>query len=125
RVAYLVMEYLDGCTLADVLAEDRKLPLDWVVDILEHACSAVEEAHHLGINHRDLKPENIWLEPNRRGGYTVKVLDFGLVKLGVATLPEMEGAQPAPKLSAAVSSTSTLPETLRVNPGEAGTAAEP
>src|SRR5438093_10999228 len=46
RVAYLVMEYLDGCTLADVLAEEQKLPLDWVVDILEQACSAVEEAHH-------------------------------------------------------------------------------
>src|SRR4029079_12570077 len=40
------------------------------------------EAHAQGIVHRDLKPENIWLEPNRRGGYTVKVLDFGLVKLG-------------------------------------------
>src|ERR1051325_1980051 len=90
RVAYLVMEYLDGCTLADVLAEEQKLPLDWVVDILEQTCSAVEEAHHLGLIHRDLKPENIWLEPNRRGGYTVKVLDFGLVQLGVSTLPEIE-----------------------------------
>src|SRR5262249_3554297 len=84
RVAYLVMEYLDGCTLAEVLAEENRLPLAWVVDILEQACSAVDEAHHLGIVHRDLKPDNIWLEPNRRGGYTVKVLDFGLAKLGVA-----------------------------------------
>jgi hypothetical protein len=42
----------------------------------------VEEAHRAGIIHRDLKPDNIWLEPNGRGGYTVKVLDFGLVKLG-------------------------------------------
>src|SRR5262249_38192734 len=81
RVAYLVMEYLDGCTLAEVLAEENRLPLDWVVDILEQACSAVDEAHKLGIVHRDLKPDNIWLEPNRRGGYTVKVLDFGLAKI--------------------------------------------
>jgi len=36
--------------------------------------SAVDAAHHLGIVHRDLKPDNIWLEPNRRGGYTVKFL---------------------------------------------------
>jgi serine/threonine protein kinase len=84
QVAYLVMEYLDGCTLAEVLDEEKRLPLDWTVDILEQVCSAVDEAHRLGIVHRDLKPDNIWLEPNRRGGYTVKVLDFGLAKLGIA-----------------------------------------
>ncbi|HEV7858269.1 MAG TPA: protein kinase [Pyrinomonadaceae bacterium] len=81
RVAYLVMEYLDGCTLAEVLSEEKRLPLNWVVDILEQACSALDEAHQQGIIHRDLKPDNIWLEPNRRGGYTVKVLDFGIAKL--------------------------------------------
>ena len=86
RVAYLVMEYLDGCTLADVLAEEKRLPLDWVVDILEQVCSAVDEAHQQGIVHRDLKPDNIWLEPNRRGGYTIKVLDFGVAKLAAERL---------------------------------------
>src|SRR5262252_2945623 len=89
--AYLVMEYLDGCTLAEVLAEEDRLPIAWVVDILEQVCSAVEEAHQLGIVHRDLKPDNIWLEPNRRGGYTIKVLDFGLVKM--AAEPETAIAQ--------------------------------
>ena len=76
QVAYLVMEYLDGCTLGEVLSEESKLPQSWVIDILEQVCSAVDEAHRRGIVHRDLKPENIWLEPNRRGGYTVKVLDL-------------------------------------------------
>jgi len=80
-VAYLVMEYLDGCTLGDVLLEEKRLPLEWVVDILEQVCSAVHEAHQQGIVHRDLKPENIWLEPNRLGSYRVKVLDFGIAKL--------------------------------------------
>src|SRR6185503_2064376 len=80
-VAYLVMEYLDGCTLGDVLVEEKRLPLEWVVDILEQVCSAVHEAHLQGVVHRDLKPENIWLEPNRLGGYRVKVLDFGIAKL--------------------------------------------
>ncbi|HEU4478046.1 MAG TPA: protein kinase, partial [Pyrinomonadaceae bacterium] len=80
-VAYLVMEYLDGCTLGDVLAEEERLPLEWVVDILEQVCAAVHEAHEQGIVHRDLKPDNIWLEPNRLGGYRVKVLDFGIAKL--------------------------------------------
>jgi len=87
QVAYLVMEYLDGCTLGDVLAEEKQLPLDWVVDILEQVCSAVHEAHQQGIVHRDLKPDNIWLEPNRLGSYRVKVLDFGIAKLGEATAP--------------------------------------
>jgi serine/threonine protein kinase len=84
RVAYLVMEYLDGCSLGDVLAEEPRLPLDWVVDILEQTCSAVDEAHQQGIVHRDLKPDNIWLEPTRLGGYRVKVLDFGIAKLAEA-----------------------------------------
>src|SRR5215210_6260565 len=84
RVAYLVMEYLDGCTLSDVLAEENRLPLYWVVDILEQVCGAVQEAHQQGILHRDLKPDNIWLEPNRLGGYRVKVLDFGIAKLAEA-----------------------------------------
>src|SRR6478672_3336015 len=85
RVAYLVMEYLDGCTLSDVLFEEDRLPLYWVVDILEQVCSAVHEAHQQGIVHRDLKPDNIWLEPNGLGGYRIKVLDFGIAKLGETT----------------------------------------
>ena len=81
KVAYLVMEYLDGCTLGEVLEEENHLPVSWTIDILEQVCSAVQEAHQQGIIHRDLKPDNIWLEPNQRGGYTVKVLDFGIAKL--------------------------------------------
>ncbi len=61
RIAYLVMEYLDGYTLSDVLAEESSLPLNWVIDIMEQTCSAVEAAHQQGIVHRDLKPDNIWL----------------------------------------------------------------
>ncbi|MEO7658407.1 MAG: serine/threonine-protein kinase, partial [Pyrinomonadaceae bacterium] len=81
RAAYLVMEYLDGCTLGEILEEEHNLPIAWTLDILEQVCSAVHEAHQQGIIHRDLKPDNIWLEPNQRGGYTVKVLDFGIAKL--------------------------------------------
>jgi serine/threonine protein kinase len=96
QVAYLVMEYLDGCTLGDVLAEEKSLPLDWVVDILEQVCSAVHEAHQMGIVHRDLKPDNIWLEPNRLGSYKVKVLDFGIAKLAETNAPLMDD-DPLPK----------------------------
>ncbi|HSO75789.1 MAG TPA: protein kinase [Blastocatellia bacterium] len=93
RVAYLVMEFLDGCTLAEVLEEESQLAITWVVDIIEQACSAVDAAHRHGIIHRDLKPDNIWLEPNRRGGYRVKVLDFGLAKLGDPIATESEASQ--------------------------------
>lgn len=90
EVAYLVMEYLDGCTLGDVLEEEKRLPLEWVADILEQVCSAVHEAHQQGIVHRDLKPDNIWLEPNRLGSYRVKVLDFGIAKVGAAAAPVVD-----------------------------------
>jgi serine/threonine protein kinase len=111
KVAYLVMEYLDGCTLGDVLAEEKSLPLDWVVDILEQVCSAVHEAHQQGIIHRDLKPDNIWLEPNRRGGYRVKVLDFGIAKLGesaTAVLTEDSTTTIIDDVSVVVSATPTF-----------------
>jgi serine/threonine protein kinase len=92
QVAYLVMEYLDGCTLGEILEEEKKLPLQWTIDILEQVCSAVQEAHERGIIHRDLKPDNIWLEPNQRGGYTVKVLDFGIAKLEESIVGEAQNA---------------------------------
>src|SRR6185369_15243681 len=41
KVAYLVMEYLDGCTLGEILEEEKQLPLTWSLDILEQVCSAV------------------------------------------------------------------------------------
>src|SRR5262249_35018586 len=97
-VAYLVMEYLDGCSLDDVLREDPKLPLGWVVDLFEPLCHAVDEAHRRGILHRGLKPSNIWLEPNALGGFTVKVLDFGLAKLEAS--PEERPATLAPSRAA-------------------------
>jgi serine/threonine protein kinase len=103
HVAYLVMEYLDGCSLADILVEESRLPTSWVVDIVEQVCAAVNEAHKRGIVHRDLKPDNIWLEPNRRGGYTVKVLDFGLAKLtgegraGPGSIVDGSSAKVSPK----------------------------
>ncbi len=117
-VAYLVMEYLDGCTLGDVLREEKRLPLEWVVDILEQVSSAVHEAHHQGIVHRDLKPENIWLEPNRLGGYRIKVLDFGIAKLAEADADSDSAGSSAPP---AQSNTSAA-HTAR---GVAGTSIKP
>jgi serine/threonine protein kinase len=78
---YLVMEFLRGKDLARVAYEQGPLPFKRVVDVLVQTLNALSEAHDLGIVHRDLKPENIILEPLRRGGDFVKVVDFGLAKL--------------------------------------------
>lgn len=86
NMAYLVMEFLEGHNLGDFLKSRGKLPLELIVDIVEQICLALNEAHKQGIIHRDLKPDNIWLEPNGRGGYNVKLLDFGLAKLGQISL---------------------------------------
>lgn len=81
EIAYLVMEYLDGHTLGELLENNNKLPLSFITDIVEQTSLAIDAAHKQGIIHRDLKPENIWLQPNGRGSYNVKVLDFGLAKI--------------------------------------------
>jgi len=95
---YLVMEFLDGQTLSDFQKANLRIALPLVADILDQIGLALAEAHRRGITHRDLKPDNIWLEPNGRGGYTVKVLDFGVAKVNL-----VEGwapsAQEAPHLS--------------------------
>jgi serine/threonine-protein kinase len=78
---YLVMEFLRGKDLARVAYEEGPLPFARIVDVLRQVLAALGEAHDLGIVHRDLKPENVILEPLRRGGDFVKVVDFGLAKL--------------------------------------------
>jgi serine/threonine protein kinase len=78
---YLVMEFLRGKDLARVAYEEGPLSFGRIVDVLRQTLAALSEAHDLGIVHRDLKPENIILEPLRRGGDFVKVVDFGLAKL--------------------------------------------
>jgi tetratricopeptide (TPR) repeat protein len=82
---YLVMEFLRGKDLARVSYEQGPLPFKRIADVLQQVLRALSEAHDLEIVHRDLKPENIILEPLRRGGDFVKVVDFGLAKLKADT----------------------------------------
>ncbi len=82
-VAYLVMEFLDGQTLSDFQKAHARPGLPLVADLLDQIGLALAEAHRHGIVHRDLKPDNIWLETDGRGGYTVKVLDFGVAKVNL------------------------------------------
>ncbi len=80
---YMVMEYLDGASLASVLTPGSALPLPRALSILLQTSDAVGEAHALGIVHRDLKPENIMLVRRAERSDWVKVLDFGIAKLSV------------------------------------------
>src|SRR5215472_5037601 len=92
RIPYLVMELLDGETLSSFLETHPRPALAFVADLLDQVGLALDEAHRHGIVHRDLKPENIWLEPNGRGGYTVKVLDFGVAKMRLPGDPQSHQA---------------------------------
>lgn len=78
---YLVMEHLRGRDLARVLVEDGLLSFERTIDILRQLLDVLSEAHQLDIVHLDLKPDNIILEPTRRGGDFVKVVDFGLARM--------------------------------------------
>src|SRR5262249_27120334 len=74
---YLVMELVEGPTLAEKLTEGA-LPLEESLNIARQMADALEAAHEKGITHRDLKPGNVKIKPDG----TVKVLDFGLAKIG-------------------------------------------
>jgi serine/threonine-protein kinase len=77
---YLVMEYLVGSTLEQVLQRDGPPPIDVAVDWVLQALDGVAEAHRAGFVHRDLKPENLFLAERPGAPPIVKVLDFGTVK---------------------------------------------
>jgi eukaryotic-like serine/threonine-protein kinase len=84
-IFFIAMEFLDGLTLAEVLAQEKTLPWTRVLDIGQQICRSLREAHKLGVIHRDLKPANVMLL-NEADQDMVKVLDFGLVKSFLADL---------------------------------------
>ena len=77
---YMVMEFLDGRDLGDVIDDGEPLPLATIVDYVLQTIDAVAEAHSRGIVHRDLKPSNLFLTRREDGGQIIKVLDFGISK---------------------------------------------
>jgi eukaryotic-like serine/threonine-protein kinase len=79
-IPFMIMEYLDGCDLAQELERRERLPYREAVAYVLQACEALSEAHRAGIIHRDLKPANLFLEQRSSGMRRVKVLDFGVSK---------------------------------------------
>ena len=78
---YIVMEYLEGRNLNQVVRKEGPLSVDRAIPVLIQVCGALQEAHLMGIVHRDLKPENIFLSTNGGLKDFPKVLDFGLAKV--------------------------------------------
>jgi formylglycine-generating enzyme required for sulfatase activity/serine/threonine protein kinase len=78
---YVAMEYVDGQSLRDLIAEQGALPLETVIEITRQVCAGLYAAHKLGIVHRDIKPDNIMLARDEDGALVVKVLDFGIARL--------------------------------------------
>jgi serine/threonine protein kinase/formylglycine-generating enzyme required for sulfatase activity len=82
QIPFLVMEYVEGESLHDLLAREKKLDPEKAFEIVSAICSGVGAAHHQGIVHRDLKPLNIMICTDRPNiSQAVKILDFGLAKI--------------------------------------------
>lgn len=78
---FLVLEYLDGITLADLLRREKRLSVERAVRITRQICRGMEAAHQLGIVHRDLKPSNVMLVNQDGDPEFAKILDFGVAKV--------------------------------------------
>jgi len=96
RRAYLIMECLEGETLAARLKRTGRIALRDTVEIARQIASILDATHHAGIIHRDLKPGNVFLVPDRElaSGERVRLLDFGIAKLSdtLGTSPTTIGA---------------------------------
>ncbi|MBN9158297.1 Stk1 family PASTA domain-containing Ser/Thr kinase [Microbacterium sp.] len=87
ELAYLVMEYLPGITLRELMREQRRLTVAQTVTIMDAVLSGLAAAHRAGIVHRDVKPENVLLAEDGR----IKIGDFGLAR--ATTANTASGAQ--------------------------------
>jgi serine/threonine-protein kinase len=86
--AFLVMEYVPGATLRDVLRDRGRLELDEAFAVMDHVLAALAAAHEAGLVHRDVKPENVLLTADGR----VKVADFGLARAVAGTTVTTTGS---------------------------------
>jgi serine/threonine-protein kinase len=80
-IAYLVMEYVPGQDLAEILRTRRRQPIGRVHSMLRQMASALHAAHRVGIVHRDLKPKNVMVVSTADHEVRIKVIDFGISKV--------------------------------------------
>jgi eukaryotic-like serine/threonine-protein kinase len=106
-ISYLVMEYLEGETLADRLHKGP-LPLEQVLKVGAEICDGLERAHRSGVVHRDLKPSNIML--TKTGA---KLMDFGLAKPAVVAVGAGSSSDPMATMSPPLTAEGTIVGTFQ------------
>lgn len=79
--AYAVMDYVDGQTLSEYIAQTGPVPYTECLEIFMQICAGLDHAHQKGIVHRDIKPSNIMIARTPTGAILAKVVDFGIAKL--------------------------------------------
>lgn len=92
---YMLLEHLEGRTLADELGERGRLPVREALAYAEQLLSALSAAHAIGIVHRDIKPSNLFLCDRPDGSRVLKVLDFGIARV----MPKAAPIAPKPLLA--------------------------
>jgi serine/threonine protein kinase len=102
-ISYLVMEYIEGRTLAEILSEKEKLSEREFFAIAGQLCEGLAYAHQQGVIHQDIKPSNIFVEPSGH----VKLADFGIARVTKDITTRMTGQLPSGTLIY------TSPEVLR------------
>jgi serine/threonine protein kinase len=80
-IPYLVMDYVEGISLSELLWKEKTIQPPQAIDIMIGVCRGLEHAHDQGVIHRDIKPANIILTKDRSGLDAVKLVDFGIAKL--------------------------------------------
>ncbi len=81
RLAFLVMELVEGQPLVTILHEEGRLPVDWTLHVLGQSADGLSAAHAAGVVHRDIKPGNLIVRPDG----VVKLTDFGIARARDAT----------------------------------------
>jgi serine/threonine-protein kinase len=81
KLAFLVMEFVDGQPLVSILHDEGRLPTDWTLHVLEQSAEGLSAAHRGGVVHRDIKPGNLLIRPDG----VVKLTDFGIAQARDAT----------------------------------------
>jgi eukaryotic-like serine/threonine-protein kinase len=89
RRHYIVMEYVDGPSCADLLRERKRLEVDETVQLVRDSCHGLDYAHRAGVVHRDVKPGNLLIAEEMR---TTKLADFGIAKAAEQTRITQVGA---------------------------------
>jgi eukaryotic-like serine/threonine-protein kinase len=85
QVPYIVMEYIEGRTLREVISQEGPFHERRALEITSDVCAALDYSHRMGIIHRDIKPANVMLTPDG----SIKVMDFGIARATTATSSSM------------------------------------